>query len=145
MVKASNAVLVINIFPEMLLGLTYNQIIQTTWTKCHLGGHRFWFICPNSNCGKRVAVLYSKEKSFACRKCQNLAYQSQRLNLTDRLFAKADGIREKMGWVNGIANPIGVKPKGMHKQKFWRLCWEYFETVDLITGNAADRVRKFKV
>ena len=43
------------------------QRVPITWTLCHLGGRRPWFICSvRSNtqyCGRRVAVLYLAGKS----------------------------------------------------------------------------------
>jgi hypothetical protein len=75
------------------------QRIPITWTPCHLGGRRPWFICsirPNGRyCGRRVAVLYLAGESFACRKCYGLAYASQQggllfrnlpAHIRDRLF-----------------------------------------------------------
>lgn len=49
-------------------------------TDCHLGGVRWWFICPLSLngvfCGRRVRKLYLRGKYFGCRHCHNLAYRS---------------------------------------------------------------------
>ncbi len=51
-----------------------------TKTYPNFGGVRYWFKCPASGCGKRVAKLYSPPGSryFACRTCQNLTYTSCR-------------------------------------------------------------------
>ena len=55
---------------------------RTTWggfaltsTTPRFGGLRYWFLCPR--CGRRVGKLYHVER-WACRRCHNLAYQSQR-------------------------------------------------------------------
>ena len=57
------------------------QRVPITWTTCHFGGQRLWFVCPaHSNghdCGRRVAVLYCAGELFACRRCYRLAYASQ--------------------------------------------------------------------
>jgi GAF domain-containing protein len=57
------------------------QRVPITWTDCHFGGRRPWFCCSaranGRYCGRRVAVLYGDGKSFACRICHQLAYQSQ--------------------------------------------------------------------
>lgn len=57
---------------------------RTTWGGFHLttttprfGGLRYWFLCPR--CGRRVGKLYHVER-WACRRCHNLAYQSQHLS-----------------------------------------------------------------
>ncbi len=65
-------------------------------------------------CEKRVAILYSGS-IFAFRHCYQLAYPSQRELTYDRVARKADKIRERLGWKQGILNPRGwKKPKGMH-------------------------------
>ena len=88
------------------------------WTACHLGGRRPWFICPARGCGRRVAILYV-DAIFACRSCYRLAYPSQRDN--DPALRRAEGIRERLGWMPGILNGHGSKPKGMHWATFERL------------------------
>lgn len=55
--------------------------IELITMPCHYGGIRHWFICPASRggvpCRRRVGVLYAAGPYFACRKCHDLAYQSQ--------------------------------------------------------------------
>ena len=52
--------------------------VDITDTPCHLGGVRYWFICPLRNCGRRVGKLYLPlgGKYFACRHCYDLTYRS---------------------------------------------------------------------
>ncbi|MBP3956749.1 hypothetical protein J8F10_15865 [Gemmata sp. G18] len=54
--------------------------IQLVTTRCHLGGLRWWFICPlvrdRVACERRVRKLYRCGKYFGCRHCHNLAYRS---------------------------------------------------------------------
>lgn len=90
-------------------------------TPCHLGGERQWFFCPARGCGRRVAMLYGGGV-YACRHCHRLAYPSQREAPHDRVIRKADRIRDKLGWEPGTANGHGMKPKGMHRRTFERLC-----------------------
>ena len=56
------------------------QRVPITWTACHFGGQRPWFVCSvRANgrcCGRRVAVLYLAGELFACRRCSGLAYAS---------------------------------------------------------------------
>lgn len=99
--------------------LDYPVRLQTT--SCHHGGVRYWFVCPALGCGRRVAILYSAGKYFACRHCYQLAYKSQRETKGDRGRRRADKIRGKLGWAPGIANPPGGKPKGMHWKTYNRL------------------------
>ena len=104
--------------------------VDLDWTPCHLGGHRVWFRCPASGCGRRVAKLYGG-KIFACRYCHDLAYRSQREGAHDRSARCADCIREKLGWPEGILNGSGWgKPKGMHWTTYNRLCAEHDALVE---------------
>ncbi len=96
--------------------------VHLTTTPCHMGGERHWFRCPARGCGKRVAVLYGGG-IFACRKCHQLAYPSQRESASDRAVRQADKIRDKLGWPGGILEGGDWgKPKGMHWQTYERLC-----------------------
>jgi len=73
-----------------------------TWTPCHFGGRRWWFICPmevdGEDCNRRVGVLYlPNDKSFGCRHCHNLTYRScQESHQFDRFFREID-IDPKVG------------------------------------------------
>jgi hypothetical protein len=72
--------------------LDYPVRLQTT--SCHYGGACYWFTCPASGCGRRVALLYGG-KIFACRQCYHLAYESQRETPDDRAGRKANNIRRR--------------------------------------------------
>jgi hypothetical protein len=58
--------------------VTYSVRLVTT--PCHLGGVRWWFICPLSRsgvaCGWRVRKLYLVGRYFGCRRCHDLTYTS---------------------------------------------------------------------
>lgn len=99
--------------------LEYPVRLQTT--ECNYGGVRNWFTCPAKGCGRRVAVLYSAGKYFACRQCYQLTYQSQRETKGDRGYRGAGKVRKKLGWQPGIANSPEGKPKGMHWRTYNRL------------------------
>lgn len=68
-----------SIFCESVV--TCRQRIAIVDTRCHLGGKRFWFLCPGLNaegsCQKRVGRLYLKDGAFACRHCHELTYKSK--------------------------------------------------------------------
>lgn len=53
------------------------QAVRLESLPLHFGGLRWWFHCPQ--CERRCAKLHLRE-FFACRVCQGLAYQSQRLH-----------------------------------------------------------------
>lgn len=124
---------------------TASYPVQLTTTPCHLGGARQWFVCPTQGCGRRVGVLYAS-RVFACRHCCDLAYPSQREDAADRAGRKANRIRRRLGWLEGVPNGLRwEKPKGMHRATFERLCHLHdglFQQV--IDGLAADleRIRR---
>ena len=96
---------------------TIRYKVGLTWTPCHFGGRRPWFLCPG--CGRRVGKLYVSGKYFLCRHCYSLAYQSQRESRGDRLLRRAWKIRAKLGL--GPWEPIVEKPPRMHWKTFLRL------------------------
>ncbi len=57
--------------------------VQLVTTPCHLGGVRWWFICPLSKngvpCRRRVGKLYCPPGSmyYGCRHCHALSYESR--------------------------------------------------------------------
>ena len=101
------------------IGEVVEQRVQTQTSPCHLGGQRHWFTCPR--CSKRVAVLYALGRTFACRKCGGLGYTTQKEGVGDRASTKVNKLRKRLGWVTGILNDTGGKPKGMHWTTYWRL------------------------
>jgi hypothetical protein len=101
------------------------QRVPITWTACHLGGCRPWFICSaytgERYCGRRVALLYLDGRLFACRHCYGLAYASQQEASCWRGLGKAQKIRIQLG---GSPNPLDAfpdRPKGMHRKTYDRL------------------------
>jgi hypothetical protein len=97
-----------------------SQIIGVTWTRCHLGGMRPWFVC---SCGKRTAKLYPGQFEFlGCRKCGNLAYQSQLRGRKSRLRRKAQEIRWRF-WDRGRpgVDPLPERSMRMHRKTSVRL------------------------
>jgi len=97
------------------------QRVPITWTACHFGGHRPWFVCPVYHCGRRVALLYGTGELFACRCCSGLAYASQREALWFRDVDKAQKMRMRLGGSTVMSEAFPNKPKGMHWQTYERL------------------------
>jgi Zn-finger protein len=114
--------------------------VYLDWTDCNMGGQRPWFVCPAKGCGKRVAILYGGG-IFACRKCHQLNYPSQREDLDDRACRRADKIRDKLGWEPGILNGYGMKPKGMHMSTFLKLCKQHNAFVEISLREMNKRFR----
>jgi hypothetical protein len=57
-----------------------NYSVRLVATPCHLGGRRWWFLCPlhrnGVGCGRRVRKLYLVGRYFGCRHCHELTYRS---------------------------------------------------------------------
>ena len=102
------------------------QNLQFVKFACGFGGHRYFFICPNDNCGRRACMLYLS-KRFLCRNCLNLAYPSQCERPLDRAARKVVKTRERLGWGGGaLEDPCG-RPKGMHHACYRSLLAEHEE------------------
>ena len=101
------------------------QRVPITWTACHLGGRRPWFVCSvYSNgryCGRRVALLYAAGELFACRRCYGLAYASQQELAHHRGLGKAQKIRMRLGGSPNMLDEFPDKPKHMHWLTYDRL------------------------
>jgi hypothetical protein len=95
------------------------QEVYFDQTSCHYGGYRKWFLC--TRCRKRVAVIYGSGKYFLCRHCYNLTYDSCNTSPLQRVFDKADKLKEKLGGKPGFANPVPYRPKGMHRKTYNRI------------------------
>ena len=94
--------------------------LAVTWTPCHLGGVRPWFLCPC--CGRRVAKLYGGAV-FVCRHCRRLNYASQQANKRDRASDHSWKLRRALACNEGfLFTPAEFipKPKGMHWRTFRR-------------------------
>ena len=103
--------------------------VRVTWTPCHLGGKRPWFLCPC--CGRRVAKLYSFGV-FACRHCLRLNYRCQQVKKRDVASDRSFKLRHALGCEEGFLSVPAEcipKPKGMHWRTFDRKI-ERLKTVD---------------
>jgi len=98
--------------------------IELHRTPCRYGGTRLWFVCPESRCHRRVAILYWRDY-VACRRCHGLAYHSTRMTALDRTEATIEMIRARLGWVGGFLNGFGSKPRWMRWPTFHRLVAEH--------------------
>lgn len=100
--------------------------VPLSFTQTQFKSERVWFLCPNIDCGYRVAKLYIGNK-LGCRHCLKLSHQSKNESLSERMARKADKIRIKLGWQEGIFSPEEGRPTGMHRQTFERLVKHYRE------------------
>ena len=53
--------------------------IRIVPTPCRFGNQRWWFICPEKRCGRRVGTLYLPpgEIRYLCRHCHELTYEAR--------------------------------------------------------------------
>jgi hypothetical protein len=96
----------------------FEQNVSLTWTDCTLGGRRPWFRC---RCDRRVALLHYSQGSFACRRCQGLAYQCQSETPRLRHIRRARKIRMRLGGGFSFSERFPEKPRGMHWRTYMRM------------------------
>lgn len=105
-------------------GKAYHYSIELLTTQCNYGGCRYWWACPS--CNKRVGVLYCAG-IYVCRHCIGANYQTQLMQLWQRLDARLQAIRQRLGWHDGSYKP---RIKGMHHATYEQLAIEYIEIED---------------
>ena len=88
---------------------------------CRFGGTRPWFICPNSQCSRRVATIYLDDGELGCRHCHRLVYESQSETPADRARRRERKIRRKLGMGPNLFTPLADKPKSMHWRTYLKL------------------------
>jgi hypothetical protein len=93
--------------------------VPVSWTRCHFGGRRAWFHCPEPGCGRRRALLYLVGAWFRCRLCRGMSYRCQRERLADRRMRKAERIWRRIGCGFG-GKGLTTKPKGQHWRTYFR-------------------------
>lgn len=118
-------------------GKAYRYSIQLTTTAPHYGGLRYFWLCPS--CSKRTSVLYCAGR-YVCRHCIGACYASQLQQPIDRLFSRADTIRQRLGWQSGIAYGNQGRPKGMHFSTYYRLVNEHDRLTAKIWQQTLDKL-----
>lgn len=119
------------------------RFIQIEQTPCNYGKVRYWFGCPI--CGKKATRLFLHGGATAvwkCRKCADLVYRSQQATKGDfwTWYFKAQDIARQIDrdyWEDGFAYLLAPdphylfpqKPKGMHRQTYYRMREKYAEYV----------------
>jgi hypothetical protein len=109
-------------------GVAYDYNVRTVTTDCHYGGSRYWFLCPNQHCQKRVRILHL-DRYFLCRMCAGCDYyQSQQ---SEDMIARIDGeikaIQRKLGAKDAhIEEPELDRPKGMHFERYAHITERYW-------------------
>jgi hypothetical protein len=122
--RAKADALVLAYFPgQFAASEAMEQRIALTCSPAKFGGTRVYFVCPGSECGRRVSKLYFTGGAFRCRDCQRLAYECQAEDRSRRARRRADKRRARVGsqrWRPGSL-PVMTRPKGMWRRTFVRL------------------------
>jgi hypothetical protein len=107
------------------LQLTYSaggesiaELVPFAYTATAFGGQRKWFQCLS--CRRRCRVLYGG-KYFRCRRCYGAKYASQYARPWERMLAKAQAVRERLGGSPCLDEPFPEKPRGMHWRTYRKL------------------------
>lgn len=101
-----------------------NMAIRLQWTSCHFGGVRPWFMCPQPECHRKVAILYVCD-GVCCRQCANLAYATQFEQPEHAAYRRIQKVRAQLGWGTGLSSRTPAKPRGMHRKTFHRLVEQF--------------------
>jgi len=96
------------------------NIIKITHTSCNFGGRRMWFLCPR--CDKRAAIIFTKDRVWACRTCLQLTYRSQCDGRISRLQKRQVKAETDLARISSR--------KGIHK-KTRRRYWEKYVEADM--------------
>ena len=97
-----------------------DHVVSTTWTSCHYGGSRPWSLCPT--CRLRAGKLYLPlgGRHFLCRRCYDLAYESQWEEPWWRAKRRARKLWQRLGG-DPDDDFIPPRPNGMHARTYERL------------------------
>ena len=99
-------------------------IADIAWTPCNFGGFRPWFLCPGSECGKRVAILYLSEPGhLLCRHCCELTYASQHVGELGRAELRVKKAEARLP-------PSGTRFKGMHRTTLLKRTQSYVAALE---------------
>ncbi len=98
--------------------LEVREHVPFAFTAQNFGGQRRWFVCLS--CGRKCAVLYGGTH-YRCRKCWNLAYQSQHELPHFRALSQAQKYRRRLGGSECTYDPFPERPKGMHRRTYNRI------------------------
>jgi hypothetical protein len=114
--------------------LADGRFIEVVSTPCHLGGERFWFICPQ--CSRRCAILYPA----ICWTCTGGRYAYELMPPDDRLMTKAFRIRSRLGQTEGgLFGSFPDRPNGMHVTTYFRLVAQGQEIEEQVLLKASAR------
>lgn len=86
---------------------TIKQRIAIEAIPCRFGGHRFYFLCPDTGC--RCEVLYLARGRFASRQAHGLSYAVQGMDKLTRVRCRRTKLRERLDGSGLAPRPRGIK------------------------------------
>lgn len=86
-------------------GSLVRETIDLSHAACGFGGTRVMMLCLG--CRQRCSVMLFANRTFRCRHCHRLSYESQSESRLGRLVIKKQKILQRLG-------PHGSRKKGMH-------------------------------
>lgn len=104
-------------------------VVDLVATHPHLGGSRWWFVCPVT--GRRTRFLYLPPggRVFASRDGHRLGYRIQRESPEDRLLRTAQALDAKLGGSGNLLIGPPAKSTGMKWPRYWQLCRQREEAI----------------
>jgi hypothetical protein len=99
------------------------QFVYLCRTRPHLGGDRWWFVCPQENRRTRMLYLPLGARRFASRRAHRLGYASQRETIKGRAIRRVRKITAKLGVssVEVFLRQVPSKPKRMRWSTYSKL------------------------
>lgn len=101
--------------------MSVREKVNLWFTACNYGGDRPWFLCPA--CGRRCAILWGRRR-FLCRRCQGVAYASQKESASSRAIRRVHEIRAKLMVGRGVPVPCIPMPRYMRYERYRALVVE---------------------
>jgi hypothetical protein len=98
-----------------------HQLVYLYRTQPHLGGDRWWFVCPGEDQRLRMLYLPPGAKRFGSRRAYQLAYASQRESAKDRAIRRARKIKARLGGDGALLGDPPEKPLWMRWATYRRL------------------------
>jgi hypothetical protein len=108
--------------------------IELARTLPHLGGVRWWFLCPQT--GRRVAKLYLPRGGdrFLSRHAYRLVHDTRQMSTSYRLSAKVNRLAAKLGAPGNDFCEPPEKPLGMRWRTYDRLVKSWYGARDAYWG-----------
>lgn len=119
---------------ELLFGIRQGNSVRVignaalTWSPRNFGGAQPYFLCPEHDCGRRVAILYLSGKQIACRTCSNLSYESQHESKYLRSFRRTKKLRQQIGADTQPLTPLPERPRYMHQASYDQITYMVLAT-----------------